>query len=118
VPASVTISSAAPAPAADAHAAGSIKGASGSLHHASFSQHAHDAVMAQTAAARVARLQNVPVFVLDNSVRETTVGQMRGHTLPDKRESHGGQPLEGGGGGYRLVADMAVLRMGVPSRWW
>jgi hypothetical protein len=30
------------------------------------------------------RLKNLDVFVLDNSVRETTVAQIRGHTLADK----------------------------------
>ena len=29
-------------------------------------------------------LQNVDVFVLDNSIRESTVGQLRGHTLENK----------------------------------
>jgi hypothetical protein len=56
----------------------------------------HDTGSSMSAADKVARLQSLPVFVLDNSVRETTVGQMRGHTLPDKRESHGGQLLGGG----------------------
>lgn len=33
---------------------------------------------------KLERLQNVKLFVLDNSVRETTVAQMRGHTVADK----------------------------------
>ncbi len=34
---------------------------------------------------RLRRLQQLRVFVLDNSLRESTVGQIRGHVLPDKR---------------------------------
>ena len=30
------------------------------------------------------RLRDLDLFVLDNSIRETTVGQLRGHTLEDK----------------------------------
>ena len=30
-------------------------------------------------------LKNLDLFVLDNSLRETTVGQLRGHTLENKR---------------------------------
>ena len=30
------------------------------------------------------RLKNLDLFVLDNSIRESTVGQLRGHTLQDK----------------------------------
>lgn len=33
---------------------------------------------------RTERLRNMDLFVLDNSMRETTVGQLRGHTLEDK----------------------------------
>ena len=33
---------------------------------------------------RTERLKNLDLFVLDNSMRETTVGQLRGHTLEDK----------------------------------
>jgi len=33
---------------------------------------------------RTNRLKNLDLFVLDNSMRETTVGQLRGHTLEDK----------------------------------
>ena len=29
-------------------------------------------------------LKNVDLFVLDNSLRETTVGQLRGHTIDNK----------------------------------
>ena len=31
-------------------------------------------------------LQELDVFILDNSIRETTVGQIRGHTLENKWE--------------------------------
>ena len=31
-------------------------------------------------------LQDLDVFILDNSIRETTVGQIRGHTLDNKWE--------------------------------
>ncbi len=34
---------------------------------------------------RTQRLQQLRVFVLDNSLRESTVGQIRGHVLTDKR---------------------------------
>merc|ERR1712180_67323 len=34
---------------------------------------------------RTERLKNLDLFVLDNSLRETTVGQLRGHTLENKR---------------------------------
>ena len=34
------------------------------------------------------RLKNLDCFVLDNSLRESTVGQVRGHTLSDKFEIH------------------------------
>ena len=30
------------------------------------------------------RLRDVDLFVLDNSIRESTVGQLRGHTLESK----------------------------------
>ena len=30
-------------------------------------------------------LKDLDLFVLDNSLRETTVGQLRGHTLENKR---------------------------------
>ena len=30
------------------------------------------------------RLTNLDLFVLDNSIRESTVGQLRGHTLQNK----------------------------------
>ena len=30
------------------------------------------------------RLKNLDLFVLDNSIRESTVGQLRGHTLQNK----------------------------------
>ena len=30
-------------------------------------------------------LRNLDLFVLDNSLRETKVGQLRGHTLENKR---------------------------------
>ena len=30
------------------------------------------------------RLRNLDLFVLDNSIRESTVGQIRGHTLENK----------------------------------
>lgn len=30
------------------------------------------------------RLRNLDLFVLDNSLRETTVGQLRGHTIENK----------------------------------
>merc|ERR1711937_988146 len=33
---------------------------------------------------RTNRLKNLDLLVLDNSMRETTVGQLRGHTLEDK----------------------------------
>ena len=33
-------------------------------------------------------LQELDLFVLDNSLRETTVGQLRGHTLEGKHEIH------------------------------
>ena len=36
------------------------------------------------AADKRARLRDMKVFVLDNSIRESTVGQDRGHTLADK----------------------------------
>ena len=29
-------------------------------------------------------LQDLDLFILDNSIRETTVGQLRGHTLENK----------------------------------
>jgi len=35
---------------------------------------------------KMKRLQELDLFVLDNSIRETTVGQLRGHTLEDKME--------------------------------
>lgn len=31
-------------------------------------------------------LRDLDVFILDNSIRETTVGQIRGHTLENKWE--------------------------------
>ena len=31
-------------------------------------------------------LKDLDLFVLDNSIRETTVGQLKGHTLDDKME--------------------------------
>ena len=31
-------------------------------------------------------LKDLDLFVLDNSLRETTVGQLRGHTLENKRK--------------------------------
>ena len=34
---------------------------------------------------RTDTLKNLDLFVLDNSLRETTVGQLRGHTLENKR---------------------------------
>ena len=33
---------------------------------------------------KIQRLKELDLFVLDNSIRETTVGQLRGHTLEDK----------------------------------
>ena len=33
---------------------------------------------------KMSRLRDLDLFVLDNSIRETTVGQVRGHTLQDK----------------------------------
>lgn len=45
---------------------------------------ARDNSFALTAHARVERLKHLPIFILDNSVRETTVGAIRGHTLADK----------------------------------
>ena len=36
--------------------------------------------------ARRNRLRDLDLFVLDNSLRETTVGQLRGHTLENKRK--------------------------------
>ena len=33
---------------------------------------------------KMSRLRDLDLFVLDNSIRETTVGQLRGHTLEDK----------------------------------
>ena len=35
---------------------------------------------------RLNRLKNLDFFVLDNSIRESTIGQLRGHTLKDKIE--------------------------------
>lgn len=35
-------------------------------------------------AAKLHRLRNMVPFVLDNSLRETTVAQLRGHTIEDK----------------------------------
>ena len=43
-----------------------------------------EAALARAAAARLLRLQRLKLFVLDNSVRESTVAQVRGHTLADK----------------------------------
>ena len=34
--------------------------------------------------AKYERLQNMDFFVLDNSIRESTVGQLRGHTVENK----------------------------------
>ena len=34
--------------------------------------------------AKYERLQNLDLFVLDNSIPESTVGQLRGHTVEDK----------------------------------
>jgi len=36
------------------------------------------------ATAKYERLKDMDLFVLDNSIRESTVGQLRGHTLEDK----------------------------------
>jgi len=36
------------------------------------------------ATAKYERLKDMDLFVLDNSIRESTVGQLRGHTLKDK----------------------------------
>lgn len=33
---------------------------------------------------KMERLRNIDLFILDNSVRETTVAQIRGHTMEDK----------------------------------
>ena len=33
---------------------------------------------------KMKRLKELDLFVLDNSIRETTVGQLKGHTLDDK----------------------------------
>ena len=38
---------------------------------------------------RTETLRNLDLFVLDNSLRETTVGQLRGHTLENKRKIFG-----------------------------
>lgn len=38
----------------------------------------------QLVADKIKALQNVELFILDNSVRETTVAQIRGHTLANK----------------------------------
>ena len=35
---------------------------------------------------RTETLKNLDLFVLDNSLRETTVGQLRGHTPENKRK--------------------------------
>ena len=35
---------------------------------------------------RTETLKNLDLFVLDNSLRETTVGQLRGHTRENKRK--------------------------------
>lgn len=41
-------------------------------------------ILEVVAAQKLERLRTLQLFVLDNSVRETTVAQVRGHTLPDK----------------------------------
>jgi hypothetical protein len=46
-----------------------------------------DGVVLQGAGmAKLERLRNLDLFVLDNTLRETTVAQLKGHTLADKLE--------------------------------
>ena len=44
----------------------------------------HDDVAKAT--AKYDRLKDLDIFVLDNSIRESTVGQLKGHTLESKWE--------------------------------
>ena len=47
-------------------------------------------------------LKDLDLFVLDNSLRETTVGQLRGHTLGNKRKIYD-QPFGGRIFSYRFI---------------
>jgi hypothetical protein len=51
---------------------------------ASAAQLLSSAALKHAAKVRSARLRKLKLFVLDNSVRESTVAQTRGHTLQDK----------------------------------